>query len=149
MRRWLVILWVSLYIGISAADDADQTRTLFFRDAKNYLETIKQAKNIKLDEQLELWKNFLVQYPETFFKEEIQYNLSQLEDVLGIKSKTTKELSGTYVFLEAQKHIVQNGFSVEKQILLWKQFLSEQPGNPHTNEIKGMISALQFSLQKK
>ncbi|MEZ4818509.1 MAG: hypothetical protein R3A45_00945 [Bdellovibrionota bacterium] len=149
MMRWFYSLTLSICLLIGSAHAGDQTATLFFRDAKNYLEAIAKIKKLPLDQQLEVWRNFLVQYPETFFKEEIQYNLAQLENVLGVKQQTSKELTNTAIFLKAQKYIATHKLSTKDQILLWQQFLMEHPDNKHNEEVRGMISQLKFSLQKK
>lgn len=149
MKSWQFILILAAILVSSDLQAADQNATIFFRDAKNYLETIDKAREVKLKDQLEIWKNFLVQYPDTYFRDEIQYNLSQLENILGVKTNSSKELSDTQVFLKAQKYIAKHNLSKEDQIILWKQFLYEHPDNAHKSEVKGMLSDLQFSLKKK
>ena len=143
---WVGLLVVILYSPLFASD---QQSTVFFRDAKNYLQSIENAKEAKLHEQIEIWKNFLIQYPDTYFRQEIESNLTQLEKILGLESAPSAELSDTEVFFKAKNYIIKNNLTMQDQILLWRQFLSDHPKNVHNNEVKGMISDLQFSLQKK
>jgi|GEM_PF-5060172 len=130
------------------AADLSQTSTIFFRDAKNYLETIKSAQTASLNDQIDIWKNFLAQHPNTYYTDEIKGNLLQLETVLGVPSKSTQNISDTEILLKAKRYIINHKLSEQDQILLWQQFLQEHPGNDHGVEVKAMISELRFTLAK-
>jgi hypothetical protein len=140
MRRALFsfVLFIPLLL-YSTSTIAEDTGA----DARAYLETIEQLKDRPVDKQIEGWRKFLSQHPNSSFREEIEGNLKNLEE-LNINTDPTqqKEKRDTERYLRAVEFAKKLGPS--DQILLWKQFLDENPESIYRREAKKTLDELQL-----
>jgi hypothetical protein len=150
-RLLSIFLGVLLWTGVYADPlNANKQETLTFRDAKLYLEAVEEATRLSLVEQQALWKNFLVQHPDSTFREEIEANMRQIKSLMGSELDSDKpKISDAEILFKAKEYIRAKNLSKTDQWLLWKQFLQDHPNNQFQDEVRGLMQELAYEIKRQ
>jgi hypothetical protein len=133
----LLLLVVSSASAEPKAPPADET----MRDARDYLGAISQAKELSIDDQIEFWRHFLNDHPQTSFRSEIEANKKRLDEFLMETDPTRKrEQKDSDRYLRAVE--IAKKLSEEDQIDLWGQYLDENPRSLYRKEILQKLEGL-------
>jgi hypothetical protein len=110
-------------------------------DAEAYLGTIEKLKDQPIDKQIEDWRLFLSEHPDSAFRGEIESNLRVLEDLqLKTDPKRRKEAYDTERYMRAVEYA--KTLSPADQAALWEQFLEENPQSLFRKEAETRLEQL-------
>src|SRR5262249_53462945 len=113
----------------------------FSRDTKKNLEKAEKLKDAPLDAQMNGCGKNLKDHPNSSFREEINNNVKNLEDLLANTDPAQqKEKRDTERYLKAVEFAKK--LSPSDQIELWEQFLSENPKSLYTREARKNLENL-------
>jgi len=111
------------------------------QDAADYLEAVQAFSDQPVESQIEGWNRFLKEHPNTSYQEEIKQNLLNLEDFLtNTDPKQMKEKRDTDRFIKASEFAKK--LTLPDQILLWQQFIDENPNSLYLKEAKKKLQDL-------
>jgi hypothetical protein len=148
--RWFPNVLCSLLFltGLPAWASAADASNESLRDAKDYLEAIQKAKELSIDDQIELWRRFLDDHPQTSFRDEIEANKKHLDEFLLETDPVRKrERMDSDRYLRAVEF--SKKLSPEDQVDLWEQYLGENPGTLYRKEILQRLEGLQAKQKKR
>jgi hypothetical protein len=118
-----------------------------FRDAREYLEAVTQAKDLSVDDQVELWRRFLNSHPQSTFRDEIETNMKSLDEfMLETNPVRKREQRESEKYLRAVEY--SKKLAPGDRIDLWEQYLEENPSSLYRKEILQRLEGLR-STQKK
>ena len=126
-----------------AKDTAKPTEAVLFRDAKEYTDMIAKAGKLKIDDQIDAWQTFLSDHPSQTFRKEIEKNIDLLQSLSQKKSAKQGDEKDAELYLKAIEF--SKKLTTEDQILLWQQFLDENPTNIYRNEVQTRLFKLKRS----
>ena len=99
------------------------------QDVRRYLETLDSLKNAPLKDQIEGWKQFLDDYPDTAFKDDISNNISNMNAVLRAQEQEEigKEIQDKEVYEKFKSEIA--AFSKDEKINKYEKFIENHEGS--------------------
>jgi hypothetical protein len=140
----LSLLWLSP--PLMAAEKSSKETKL--GDAREYVEAIDRARDLSVDEQIELWRRFLNDHPNSSFRDEIETNVKHLDDLLTQTDPTRKrEQKDSDRYLRAVEY--SKKLSNEDQSDLWEQFLEENPQTLYRKEILQRLEELHVKPERR
>ncbi len=130
---------ITLLLSLNGAFAASQNDRM--KDAKIYLESLDEIKELPIEKQIEAWRRFLEKHPDTLFREEIDTNLKYLDELLAetdpLRKQDQRDSDRYLKVVEFAKKLSQ-----EDQIALWEQFLEENPKTIYRREILTRLQKL-------
>jgi hypothetical protein len=134
MRAALFVLLAALLPLPAPAGDSPS-------DSGAYLQALERLKDAPIDAQVEGWKRFLADHPDTSYRREIETNLKNLEELLSQTDPVQKkEHRDTERYLRAVEYAKR--LSPADKILLWEQFLEENPDSIYRSEARKTLDEL-------
>lgn len=118
------------------------------RDAKEYIETIEKVSKLKIDDQIDVWQTFLSDNPKQSFRKEIEKNIELLQS-LSQKKPTSKQGDEKDAELYLKALEFSKKLSLNDQISLWEQFLTENPTSIYKVEAQSRLTRLKQYKTKK
>lgn len=117
-------------------------------DAAAYLEVVERSKKVTVEEQLNGWRSFLQEHPDTSFRPEIERNIQNLENLL-----TQTDPSRQREEKDAERYLRAVEFakklSLSDQLALWEQFIEENPKSLYRNDAEATAKTLKGRLRKE
>lgn len=131
-------------IDAQTTEDSRQT----MQDAKVYLEQLEKIKDTPIPQQIQAWQNFLEENPNTAFREEIESNIENLNELLlETDPKRKKEQMDSQRYIRAS--IFAKKLNPNEQIELWEQFLEENPDSIFRSEVQSRLRELRSQQRPK
>jgi hypothetical protein len=128
-----VLIAAAVLITATAFAGEKPSENIVIRDAKDYVDAIEKVGKLKIDDQIDVWQTFLSDHPKTTFRKEIEKNIDLLQSLSqkkqGPKNADEREAQLYLKALEYSKKL-----SPADQILMWQQFIAENPNNMYKNE---------------
>ncbi|MCB0326660.1 MAG: hypothetical protein KDD52_03490 [Bdellovibrionales bacterium] len=113
------------------------------RDAKQYFDMLESNKNKPFEEQIEIWQNFLANHPKHQFGAEIRNNIEKLDQVLSLTDPSRKkEETDTLIYQKAIGFADRKNLSTSDRILLWNQFMQDNPTSIYLPEVEVRLRKL-------
>jgi hypothetical protein len=110
-------------------------------ETATYLKGLEGMHDKPMDAQIEGWRKFLQEHPDSPYRGEIEANVRNLEDLLANTDPVQqKEKKDTERYLRAVEYAKK--LSVTDQISLWEQFLGENPQSIYRREAKRNLEEL-------
>ncbi len=98
-----------------------------------YLQAVDNLHDKSLEQQIEGWRRFLKDHPQSPYRDEIEGNLRNLEDLMAnTDPQQIKEKRDTERYLRAVEYAKK--LSPTDQLALWEQFLDENPQSIYRRE---------------
>ncbi|MEZ4704509.1 MAG: hypothetical protein R3A11_04860 [Bdellovibrionota bacterium] len=145
-------------VSFSQADETDaQTQPQYtpeektaLKDAKEYFDMLEKYKDEPLESQIEHWQNFLANHPSHSMEAEIRNNIEELDKLLSqTDPKRKKEEKDTVIYFKALDYIKRHHLSDRDQILLWNQFMQDNPKSIYLPEIEKRLRELRSKTPAK
>ncbi|MFH1262011.1 MAG: hypothetical protein V1495_01020 [Pseudomonadota bacterium] len=116
-------------------------------EAGDYLEAVTRAKEMEVGDQIDLWRRFLDKHPQTSFRDEIEGNMRNLDELLTetdpIRKREQKDSDRYLRAVEFSRKI-----PTDDQIDLWEQYLEERPNTMYRKEIVQRLEELRAKQPK-
>jgi len=150
-RNSLLLLVISLMALLptpALSQNSENVSPSKMAETGEYLQAIEKAKDQPIEGQVEIWRRYLQDHFETAYRSEIEANLSNLERLLDeTNPKRKKEKRDTDRYLKAVEF--SKRLKPGDQILLWEQFLEENPDTIYRQEAEATLDALKAKHGKK
>ncbi|MFH1016727.1 MAG: hypothetical protein V1798_00935 [Pseudomonadota bacterium] len=102
-------------------------------ETATYLQAVENLHDKSIDLQVDGWRQFLKDHPQSPYRNEIENNLRNLEDLLANTNPLQmKEKRDTERYLRAVEYAKKLPF--QDQIAFWEQFLDENPQSIYRRE---------------
>lgn len=146
MKMILLFLAIILPTNFVFAQDRPAD-TVVLRDAKEYSDHLERIGKLKIDDQVDAWQTFLSDHPNQSFRKEIEKNIERLESLSSKKNdKKHGDERDAELYLKAIEYAKK--LNPADQILLWQQFLDENPTNIYRNEAQTRLTKLRRTVPK-
>jgi len=144
MLRGLIAFLLPCFLAVLAPADAQEQQV---SDTQAYLDTVSAAKELPLEKQVETWRAFLADHPNSAFRDEVETNLQSLDQLLlNADPVRKKEAQDTEVYLRAVEF--SKKLSERDQLSLWEQFLEEHPTSLYRQEVLTRMEGLRTGQKK-
>lgn len=140
MKFRIVIAAATLISSLSWGTEK-KSETMAVRDAKEYIVTIEKVSKLKIEDQIDVWQTFLSDHPKQTFRKEIEHNIDLLQS-LSQKKAVGKQGDERDAELYLKALEFSKKLSLNDQILLWEQFLNENPTSIYRTEAQSRLSRL-------
>ncbi len=111
-------------------------------ETQSYLQALEKSKNLDLEKQVDVWREWLSENPNSQFRPEVEKNLQNLEELLlNSNPEKKKESQDTEIYLRAVEF--SKTLSERDRIDLWYQFLEENPDNLFRPEVERILESLE------
>ncbi len=135
----MVIFLSAGALPVHAGSKSDQDQKL--TDTGAYLEAVSKAKELSVEDQVDLWRRFLEDHPDSSFRPEIENNLKNLDNLLTETDPARKkEQQDSERYLRAVDY--SKKLSLPDQIDLWEQFLDDYPKTIYRKEVVQRLEEL-------
>lgn len=139
---FLKLVWLSVVLQFGFSGSA-----LSNNETLAYIEVMASMKEVQVDEQIQLLRKYLQEYPNSPYREEIEKNILNMRELLNeIDPKRKKQKTDTDLYYRASA--MAKNLSLSDQLALWEQFKKENPESMYKSDVDEKIRSLRIRLKR-